>query len=95
MSKSLDNLAMNLVRLVFLLSAIFWEALMRISEFIKNDPDWNSFCEERMMSGYMLFGNIEMLPEEYLEIYLWSARALIIGIPIAMVWKFFIMPVFG
>jgi hypothetical protein len=88
----IDSLALNILRLIFLIQGLIFGGLARITK----NTDWADQFEQRSYSGWMLFDNPNMLPEEMLTPLMWMVKFAIVIFPVAFIWFNIIKPlVFG
>jgi hypothetical protein len=73
---------------MFLIQGLVFGGLATLT----HDPDWQSMFEARSYSGWILFDNPHMLPEEMLTPMLWFVKTLIVALPILTVWFWIIKP---
>ena len=78
----IDKLALGMMSMIPLLSGIIWHGLKNLSK----DTDWQMLCESQSLAGWAVFGNMDLLPPETLEVYLWAGRILVVSVPFVIVW---------
>ena len=79
----MDKLALNMLRMIFLFQAIIFGGLATLT----TDPDRKTSFEMKSLSGWTLFGNPDMLPEEMTIPMMFAMKVLIIGIPLGVTYK--------
>jgi hypothetical protein len=71
----MDSFCLNIVRLIFLIQGLIWgEMAKHVS-----DPDVADMLETRSMTGWMIWGQPDILPVEKLENLKWMVKGFIMG----------------